>query len=558
MLHHRQHIADLAEICHLYDIAYVVISPGSRNAPVVEAFYTKFGEKCLSVVDERSAGYVAIGLARNELKPVVLICTSGTAVLNYSPAIAEAYYQRIPLIVVTADRPPELIDQQDNQAIRQENVYGNFIRFAIQLKREIKNKHDIEAEQEKIKSAINNSVKIPGGPVHINVPLAEPLYENLPEASDLIIPYFITSENDKDEKLPAELISTWNKAEKIMILLGQLKTDHQLNDSVKKLVKDNRVVLIAENISNVHGEEVIRNTELLFAKTDSYQLPLPDLIIYAGGQIVSKRIKSFLRKASFNNCWRIGKDDYPIDTFHKSNLIIPLESENVFKQLAGLTRNNDAGFKKVWEESYKSVLESKEKILADFEFCELKAMEVILNAVPESSILELGNSSIIRYSQLFKYNSNIIYYSNRGVSGIDGCLSAAVGTAIASGKLTIVLLGDTTFIYDSNALWNKQLPSNLKIIVFNNHGGGIFSLIDGPTKKPFFKEYLEAYHPVQIKKLVEAFNLNYFYADDEKQLNETLSSFLNKSERSSVLEIVTNKEANIKTYKKLMNIHSEL
>ena len=186
MLHPKQHIVDLAAICLKKGINRIVISPGSRNAPLIKAFYDIFGEQCVSIVDERSAAYFALGIAAYTQKPVVLICTSGTAVLNYAPALAEAYYQQVPLLAVTADRPHEWIDQQDNQALRQSGIYKNFIKGSYELPQVMASEDDLWFAHRMVNEAVDLCMDRCKGPVHINVPLTEPLYDELPSPSERI------------------------------------------------------------------------------------------------------------------------------------------------------------------------------------------------------------------------------------------------------------------------------------------------------------------------------------------------------------------------------------
>jgi len=551
-MHPKQYIVDLAEICRLKNIKYVVISPGSRNAPLVEAFYYRFGTGCISIVDERSAGYFALGIARYTQSPVVLICTSGTAVLNYAPALAEAYYQKIQVIAITADRPAEWIDQLENQTIRQKGIYRNFIKKSFELPQAIHSEDNIWHAQRMINEAINNCIRNPKGPVHINVPLEEPLYDKLPLVSENTRLINVI-QPEMNLSLPESFVQQWQRSQKIMIVHGQDIPSKEMNDSLKLLAKDPRITVIAENISNLRGDFIIRNSDLLFAGNSEAVTDYPEMIIYSGGPVVSKKLKAFLRKATGTINCRIGCEEQIIDTFKHVTTIIPFSSEEIYNALCYIKREStNSDYQKKWLIRNKNAVDRRDKILSSLPFSDLKAFEIIMGSFPENSNIELGNSSVIRYSQFFNVNETVTYYSNRGVSGIDGCLSTAAGTALASGKLTIAIVGDLSFVYDSNALWNRVLSPNLKIIVINNKGGNIFHLINGPSSKTGFNQFIEAFHPVKIDKMAEAFGLDYFSADNENELRKRLPVFYSGRKKAAIMEIKTDSGINVETFYRLI------
>jgi 2-succinyl-5-enolpyruvyl-6-hydroxy-3-cyclohexene-1-carboxylate synthase len=552
MIHPLQHIADLSEICFNHGVSFVVISPGSRNAPLIDAFSARFGEKCYSIVDERSAGYFALGLARNSKKPVVLVCTSGTAALNYGPALAEAYYQRIPLVAVTADRPARWIDQQDNQTIRQNGIYKQFIKQDFTLPEVIRDEKSLKELHALIGLALSVAVSGSWGPVHINVPLGEPLYGELPEASQKIN-LKRSQTGGQTTGIPDDFFSQFNLAKGICIIHGQDLPDRQQMMDIHALAEDHRVVFIAEDISNICSRSFIRNPELMLAHARKRNLVPPDLLIYSGGQLVSKKMKEFLRSYRIANTWRIGEDDYDIDTFSQQNKILRLPVCQVYRELTAHVRlSRESLFKSSWQEADHHARKFFNDSVDHLPFSDLSVVYRLLNSMPQTAILELGNSSPVRYSQLVPSTDCRKVYSNRGVSGIDGCLSAAVGTSLSSGELTIAVLGDLSFVYDSNALWNKKLPDNLRIVVLNNRGGGIFSLIDGPSGKPSFEDYFLAHHPVNLQKLAEAFNLNYFCVKNNRKLTDLLPDFFGKMGRAAVLEVFTERTNNLEAFNRIM------
>lgn len=555
MPHHKQHITDLAAICRKRNIRHVVISPGSRSAPLIKSFYDVFGEECISLVDERSAAHFALGISLAERIPAVLICTSGTAVLNYAPALAEAYYQQVPLIAITADRPHEWIDQQDNQTLRQNGIYRNFIKAGFELPQYIASDEDLWFAHRMVNDAINITTGDAPGPVHLNVPMTEPLYDDLPPVSGNLR---IIAQVDPEIalKLPAELIEEWRSARKIMIIHGQEYPGAEIGKALRNLLDDPRIIAIAENISNIHDNRIITNSNLVLSVNRGKNPEYPDLILHSGGQVVSKALTGYLRRASGLSCWRIGHDDILMDTFKLATRLIPYNAVHVYKALQKIDPGNTSDYRKSWLSLSGKSLEIAEIRMNSIPFTDLQVFRKIMSMIPSGSNVVLGNSSVIRYSQVFPSTSKALYFSNRGVSGIDGSLSTASGIAYASKKLTIAILGDLGFLYDSNALWNKELPSNLRIVVINNQGGGIFHIIKGPSDSPGFKKFVEAHHPVNIAKLAEAYGLRYLFAADETALASQWQLITGRHKMPAILEIKTDATISATSFRNLMAGHS--
>jgi 2-succinyl-5-enolpyruvyl-6-hydroxy-3-cyclohexene-1-carboxylate synthase len=552
MLHSKQHITDLAEICRRKGIAAVVISSGSRSAPLIKAFYETFGSACISIVDERSAAYFALGAALYFQKPVALICTSGTAVLNYAPALAEAFYQQVPLLAITADRPREWVDQQDNQTLRQTGIYHHYIKGSYELPQAISTEDDLWYAHRMVNEAVNLCSSPAFGPVHLNVPLADPLYGDLP-AHSVNLRIIQQAELGISLHLPDELITEWKNARRIMILHGQDVPGSETAAVLPALQNDKRIVLLAENIANVSGTNFLSISNLLLSKNRGNSPPYPQLLIHSGGQVVSKALTGYLRRASGVNCWRIGTGNAIIDTFKMVSRHLPYPSASVYRSLLNISGPATADdYADSWLKCSKDALQSAAEAIAGSPFCDWHIFDFVSAAIPPGTNVILGNSSIIRYSQLFPARHDLRYYSNRGVSGIDGCLSTAVGIAHASKQLTIAITGDLGFLYDSNALWNRELPSNLKILLINNSGGGIFHILKGPADHPGFTSFIEAHHPVNIHKLAEAYGLEYFFADDAAGLQNSWNAFIHYVKRGTLFEIKTDAAVSASTFRMLM------
>lgn len=552
MPHPRQHIADLAEIFRQKGIARVIISPGSRSAPLIKSFFETFGESCISIVDERSAAYFALGNALYMQKPVVLISTSGTAVLNYAPALAEAYYQKVPLLAITADRPREWIDQQDNQTLRQSGIYSNYIKGSFDLPQLIASSDDLWYTHRMINEAANLCSSPDKGPVHINVPIGDPLYDDLPLPSENLR-IIRREEPGITLKLPDELVHEWENARNIMIIHGQDIPDSEVAGILPSLLQDGRIVVIAENIANIPGRNIISNSNLVLSKNRGNSPAYPDLILHSGGHVVSKALTGYLRRAPGISCWRIGTDKGIIDTFKQVTRILPYSPAAVYRALAPAGRRpTDSSYGTAWHASAIKANTLAEETFRQAPFCDLRIFRHVSGSIPSGTLVSLGNSSIIRYAQLFPAREELTYYSNRGVSGIDGCLSTASGIAHASRKLTLAITGDLGFLYDSNALWNRELPANLRILVINNGGGGIFHILKGPSDHPGFRKFIEANHPVNIRKFADSFGIGYFFAGEEEALKNQWGSFMKEQGPAALFEVKSDAAISASVFRQVM------
>lgn len=545
-----QNIANIPEICSLFDVSHAVISPGSRNAPLIFSFTASKKIHCLSIVDERSAGYFALGIAQNSNNPVVLICTSGTAVLNYAPAIAEAYYQGIPLIVLTADRPPELIDQNDGQAIRQPNIFNNIIKASYNLP--ISN--DASYSDRIVYEALQKAISERKGPIHINVPLREPLYEKLPAinlSKKYQKPVVVETNINKTE---LELLrSIWSTSGKKMIICGFNATP-DYKEAVLKLSERNDTVVIAENIANISSKRIIFNPDPLFHSAP--QQLSPDLIITVGNSIVSKRLKLFLRNHDVAEHWHIHESNTAIDTFNKLTKTIHATPKQLLNELS-CTTETASTYSSIFNTHRKKLAFIHDKFVNSCPYSDLKVVDLLLKHIPTHSDVHLSNSTSIRYSQLFKPDHTIRYFSNRGTSGIDGCTSTALGSAFSSQQTTTIITGDIAFLYDSNALWNKYLEQcRLKIIVLNNKGGNIFSFIQSSSEYNKTASFFTTPQQINIEQLARAYNINYYSCQHIDVLPDIIESVYD-SEQSSILEIITDQEINTKTYKAYFQLIQE-
>jgi 2-succinyl-5-enolpyruvyl-6-hydroxy-3-cyclohexene-1-carboxylate synthase len=539
----RQAIADLVEICFQKGIQKVVISPGSRNAPIADCFLRKEGMDCISIVDERSAGFFALGMAQQLQSPVALLCTSGSAVLNYAPAIVEAYYQRIPLVVITADRPQEWIDQGESQTINQQGIFSSYVVASFQLPQNPVSKNDCWYHNRQVAEAINRSTHPKSGPVHLNIALDEPLYTAaLATSLGSVQPIRLLPTTQRlDHSTVAELCKALNTANKVMVLVGMQHPDEQLNALLTTFASSAAVIVLTETNSNLTGQRFFNCIDKVLApitvnEVNDFQ---PDLLITFGQQVISKKIKAFLRNARLKAHWNIDPSGLHTDTYQQLSHCIPVSPHTFFEQINMAYQAPESRYFATWDQQRQLVETRHQLFLNGAPFSDLTAFQKVLSNVPEGSLVQMGNSSTVRYIQLFNQNNKVTFYGNRGTSGIEGSSSTAVGASWVIKKTTTLIVGDLSFLYDQNALWNNYLTPFLKIIVINNSGGGIFRFIDGPSTVKDFETYLETTHNRTVTPVAQMHGLPYFYAENEQQLDTQLPLLYNEQRKTAILEIKT-------------------
>ena len=541
---------ELAQIiiaaCRQFEIQTVVISPGSRNAPLTIGFSNHKDFETLSIVDERCAAFFALGIAQQTLKPVALVCTSGSALLNYYPAIAEAYYSQIPLVVISADRPAHLIDIGDGQTIRQENVFKNHILYSANLK-EFDAKNSV-----KVLSKAFSLLRQVKGPIHINVPFNEPLYETVATMNDF---RFIAEESDLQDTIDYEnLASQWNSAKKKMILVGVHSPNAALEILLDKVADDPSVLVFTETTSNLYNKRFVNSIDnLIFNLTEEEFTSLqPDILLTFGGMIVSKKIKKFLREYSPKEHWHVN-ELRAFDTYQVLSKHLKIDSHSFFKHFCELVDyDNKSTYESTWTHYKQRIREKHNHYIKTAPYSDLKVFEQVLKVIPDFSEVQFSNSAIIRYSQLFEMNSTITVFCNRGTSGIDGSTSTALGAAYATQKPTTLITGDLSFFYDSNALWNNYIPTDVRIVIINNSGGGIFKIIPGPKKSTALR-YFETPHCLTAEHLCTMFGFEYSTAHNLKSLTEEVAGFYDKSDKPKVLEVFTPSDLNDLVLKEYIN-----
>ena len=509
---------------------------------------------CRNVVDERSAAYFAMGLAQALNNPVAIVCSSGTATLNYAPAIAEAFYLNIPLIAITADRPEYWINQLENQCINQKGIYSNFVKKEYNLPLEESGTELWQAARE-INECLNVAVSGKPAPVHINVPLEEPLHnllnEKLPtikaiDAKESVLDIDKASLN----KLAVEL----NSSKKILILAGQQNPDSELEKLLAAFIEKTGAVVLKEHLANLNDESFCGSIDTLMAAILS-DVPAdfqPDILITFGGYFVSKAIKQFLRKNKADQHWHLSPANDHYDTYQSLTEVVQTDAKTFFAQLLAKVNEKNTKYLQRWKNKENEVNQLRDKYISDSPFSDLKVITKVAQSIPENSVVHLGNSSPVRYALITDWANNTTFLSNRGTSGIDGPLSTAVGYASVSEKINTVLIGDLSFFYDSNALWNNYLGENLRIIVINNGGGNIFGLIKGPGESPAFQQHFFAENKFKAQGISQTFGLDYLSAENESELKDSLADLYSPTRKKpAILEVFTDAEVNTKTFRGL-------
>ncbi len=551
--------------CKENGISNIVISPGSRNAPLTISFTADSFFNCYSIVDERCAAFFALGMAQNIGKPVAVVCTSGSALLNYYPAVAEAYYSEIPLVVISADRPSYKIDVGDGQTIRQDNVFDRHIGYNANLRQDVshaterimryrpewligKDVHKLQQEVQQYNDVeLSHALQIAQQnllPVHINVPFEEPLYDFSPNAAERSGSSF--SLKQKQEALDLHSFKeTWQHTKRKMVLVGVNDPDVVDLALLDKLAKDPSVLVLTETTSNLHHPNFFSSIDSLVApielsknKDELFKALQPDVLLTLGGLIVSKKIKAFLRQYSPQHHWHIG-EKRANDTFYCLHEHMKTSVNAVLRNFYTDYKVPESDYFDVWNSVKVTYKEKKEAYLKQIPFTDFSAFKTILDTIPERCQLQLANSSTIRYAQLFEIKPSVKVFCNRGTSGIDGSTSTAIGASQYEKEPTLLITGDLSFFYDSNALWNDYMRSDFRIILVNNQGGGIFRILPGREDSENFERFFETKHSLDASALCSMFRVDYSRASDDEELQNRLSGFFDASQRPRLLEIQT-------------------
>lgn len=532
----KKNILQLVALLKAHGVRKLVLCPGSRNAGLVHTLVNVEGFTCYSVTDERSAGFFAIGLSLQGGGPAAVCVTSGSALLNLHPAVAEAYYQQVPLLVISADRPAAWIGQMDGQTLPQPGVFGSLVKMSVNLP-------DIHTEEDEwycnrlINEAILELDHHGRGPVHINVPVSEPIYrftvKELPEVR-VLTRYQGLNMYDRDY---SQLIERLNQYSRRMVVVGQLNLIYLFSKEVTRHLYKH-FVWLTEHLSNrtVPGKAIKNFDAALSAMSAEKQLEMaPELLITYGGHLVSKQLKKYLRNHPPKEHWHIAADGKVADVFGCLTTVIEMDPFEFLEKVAPLINAANSGYPTSWEAFCQAVPAPQ------FPYSEMSAIGSLLQSMPEEASLHLANSSAVRYAQLYPLKPQVEVCCNRGVNGIEGSLSSAVGYSVASRKINFVVIGDLSFFYDMNALWNHHYGVNLRILLLNNGGGEIFHTLPGMDQTDRSRAFITAPHTTSACGWAEERGFLYLKATNQKELDEKMQLFASMQEtrKPMLLEVMT-------------------
>jgi 2-succinyl-5-enolpyruvyl-6-hydroxy-3-cyclohexene-1-carboxylate synthase len=555
-----QPIHDIAELCARKGLTDAVLCPGSRCAPLTIAFARHPKITSRSFSDERSAGFIALGIAQQNHTPTIMVCTSGSAAYNFAPAVTEAFFSQTPLLVFTADRPAEWIAQHDGQTIHQQEIFGKHVKKSFQLPQSYSHPDDQWAVNRIVNEAINLAVQEPQGPVHINVPLREPFYPNdeetLTYSEDVrvieSVPTNYTLSNQDQEFLKTE----WTKYNNKLVVVGQHDLDESLLSILKTFQQQNSVPIVADIISNLHSlENVISHSDVFLGQaSEAVKKSLqPDLLITFGKSVISKNLKLLLRKYRPQIHWHIQQAGNVADPFQTITKVINTTPIHFFSTISFLQNTKDFesqkqnNYQKLWEIEERKALRNLEEFFPQEALGEFELIKNVINQLPTHCNLHLANSMSVRYANFIGLSGkqkNIKVYSNRGTSGIDGCTSTAVGHSLKNDIPNFLITGDLAFFYDRNAFWHNYKLPNLRVVLLNNHGGIIFKMIDGPGSLPESDDYFVTKQNLNARKLCEEFGFTYLNIDNQRKIKNTLADFFEFDGTTKILELESDIDTN--------------
>ena len=507
MYSNKEHINILTSLLVAHGIRHAVVCPGSRNAPIVHNLNECPDITCYPVTDERSAGFYALGMTQALQQPVVVCVTSGTALLNLAPAVAEAYYQHRPLVVISGDRPQQWIDQLDGQTLPQPDVLGRFVRKAVSLP-------EISSPEQHwyCNRLINEALIQRNAPVHINVPISEPLF-------DFTV-----------ESLPAERKIEWSPADISPALLSHV---------TRMFLQSKRPMLISGQPMNPLLDEAV----LLVGDDERY---VPDFVLYTGGSIVSKRLKHFLRKAK--DTWVVNETGEVTDTFMNLTHIIQGNGEEVADHIRMMLLMEPHPFVQQWDDLLAKIRQQVQAYEPPYsQLAAVKNLEQQVNQGDRSldsiqnhgpvPLIHYANSTAIRLANIFADHP---VWCNRGVNGIEGSLSTAAGFSVVSEDRVFCVIGDLSFFYDQNALWNQNLRGNFRILLLNNGRGGIFNMLRGLEQSPARDKFVAAEHQTSAEGICRQNQVTYLRAGNMDEMHQAIDTLLYiESDRPVLLEVFT-------------------
>ena len=562
MYSNKENVNILTSLLLEYGVSDAVVCPGSRNAPIVHNLSVCEAIRCRPVTDERSAAFYALGLAIATRRPTVVCVTSGSALLNVMPAVAEAAYQHVPLVVISADRPQQWIDQLDGQTIPQPDALGRFVRKAVQLP-EPHNDEERWLCRRLVNEAMHLATCRQGAPVHINVPISEPLFEfNIEQLPQLSRFNNIKRAAIKDASM--DMPEAFHDATRPMIVIGQLAHGTVSHETIRSLSE--KYVVMSEPLSNpsymtIHFDEAIRyivsDNSSINDDEDDKTAYYPDYVIYVGDTLVSKPARRFLRNAKAPSCL-ITPDAADIhDPLMTLTDIVECDTDSINALLASLCDAPDTDERCRFHDRWQSFLDAYAAHADAYapEYSQMATVKYFEEQLADLDIdicVHYANSSAVRLACIYAQH---YIWCNRGVNGIEGSLSTAAGFSLATHDMTVCVIGDLSFFYDQNALWNSNLRGNLRIILLNKRGGGIFRQLPGLSDSPAADDLVMASHENTAQGICTQNDIGYLSAKNMDEMQIGIVTLLTReSERPMLLEVFTDSNDDVKVLEKYFKL----
>lgn len=532
----KEHVNILTALLVEHGIHHAVVCPGSRNAVIVHNLNECPSIRCYPVTDERSAGFFALGIAQAICEPVVVCVTSGTALLDVAPAVAEATCQHNGIVVISADRPAAWIGQLDGQTMQQPGALTSFVSKCVTLPKPVDEVSRWHCNR-LVNEALIEAWKRERASVHINVPLDEPLFEFT--TRQLPIERKISYIEPGDGDL-GRLLEDFAHARKPMIVLGQMNEGASVSSECVALAK--QVVVVSEALNPMMCS--VPFDEVISAIGNDADF-LPDFILCLGGEVVSKRLKRFLRLAQPAMVWRVGAG--VSDTFMNLTGVVNARVPALLPALLAQLQQGDVSDRRFagrWHRAFAKAGEARVSYEPEFsQMWAVKAFESAQKKLRCRASFHSANSQPIRLANIYATH---YVRCNRGINGIDGSVSTAAGYSVAAdeAELAFLVTGDLSFFYDQNGLWNQNLRGNLRIMLLNNGCGEIFLHLPGLENCPARDTMIAARHNASAKGICQECGVRYLSAHDQASLRQALDALLvEKSAQPVLLEVFTNPDA---------------
>lgn len=517
-------------------IRYVIGSPGSRNFPLLAAFDRNPELRLEMIVDERSAAFSALGIATVKNEPVAVCCTSGSAMLNYGPAVAEAYYRNIPLLVVTADRPAECLGNGEPQMIDQTLPLSGIVEGVF----DINSNDNADVVERKCHDAIAK-MKESSRPVQLNVRFAEPMdvasehdicEVKADRIKDIIAPDSFSTALTRDlgKRVMAPV--------KVLVYVGQNRPDHKLSEAIRYMATRPNIAVVAETISNLNDcNEAIYGIERLLKNMsrEEKQKMCPDILISIGGSPTGRLFREYIKEYFTGEVWRIGQDREQNDFYGKTTFRVVADMTRTMRQLASALKIDKgiSEYARSWNRLPMGELSNDARV-----------MERIMAAIPQEANVALSNGTAVRYATLLRPRHHR-YDSNRGVNGIDGSSSTAIGASWAYLGKTVLITGDMSACYDMSAWVNPLITERFKVIVIDNDGGGIFRKVKPASTEPECEKLACCSHlRIALDKVASSCGIDTYKVDADGDIEKCVTEMYENSAAAMLIVKIDSKQPN--------------